>query len=185
MAAKKTATADQDLFADAATVPADDQPGADLPTSGFSIDFGRVETVQRPVPKGRYDAQIVHAEGKYAKSSGRPMISLRWKLEGGEYDGRTIFDNLVFTEPTGDWGRDFPRRKIRQCLEAVGFASNFSGTIDPESLIGERATIELDVRAIARDGTTINPETGEAYGEQNNVVAYLLPGNARRADSLL
>lgn len=62
------------------------------------IDFSNVSDITdfSPVPEGQYLCKLVDIE-KDLTRSGDEMWKLRWQVEGGEHDGRLLFDNLVFT----------------------------------------------------------------------------------------
>lgn len=56
-----------------------------------------------PIPAGKYEAFVEGGAFKTA-STGSPMINWKFKIrndvEGQEYGGRVLFNNLVFTEAT-------------------------------------------------------------------------------------
>lgn len=143
-----------------------------LPAGGFVVNFAEIPDAGEPVPAGTYDATIVAAEPTTSKA-GNPMIKIRWRIDGGEHDKRNIFDNLVFTT-AALW-------RVRQVLEALGYASNFNGAVNPESLIGESATIVVTIQA----GNGVNPETGEVYPPRNNVAKVKPIGSGRKVADLL
>lgn len=147
--------------------------GTDLPATGFVINFADVPDANEPVPAGTYNCTIVAAEPKTSKAN-NPMIAIRWRIDDeGPAHKRNIFDNLVFT-PAALW-------KVRQVLEAIGFANNFAGAVNPESLIGEQATLKITIQA----GNGINPETGEPYPPRNNIAKVLPLGTSRKVADLL
>jgi len=142
--------------------------------SPFVIDFASVPKGDEPVPAATYGCTIVHAEATTSKSSGNPMISLRWRIDDdGEYYHRTIFDQLVFTQ-AALW-------RVRQLLEALGYADTFKGEINPESLLGESATLQVVIQA----GKGVNPETQEPYPPRNSVKRYLPAGTSQQVADLL
>lgn len=165
---------DPSVFASEGDVP------VDMEATGFSIDFSTVPTEEELIPAGKYDATIANAEATASKA-GNPMIKLRWKIRSGDYEGRTVFDQLVFITPTGDWNQDYPLRKIKEFLLAIGYSTTFSGQLNPESLIGESCVIKVKVDA----GKGINPETQEPYPSKNAVANYEKAGSRRKVDDLL
>lgn len=50
------------------------------------------------VPKGTYSAEIDEATYGLSNSSQKPMISLKWKINEGEYTGRTLMQFLSFSQ---------------------------------------------------------------------------------------
>jgi hypothetical protein len=143
-------------------------------SDAFVIDFATVPKGDEPIPAGTYNATIVHAEPTTSKSSGNPMIALRWRIDDdGEYYHRTLFDQLVFTQ-SALW-------RVRQLLEALGYAEDFKGEIKPESLLGESATLQVTIQA----GKGVNPETQEPYSPRNSVKKYLPVGTSQQVADLL
>lgn len=162
------------------SVFANDDQAVEMPSSGFSIDFSSVPTEEELIPIGKYAATIANAEAAVSKA-GNPMIKLRWKISDGDYAGRTVFDQLVFITPTGDWNADYPLRKIKGFLLAIGYAQDFKGDLNSENLIGESCVIKVKVDA----GKGINPETQARYADKNAVAAYEPAGSRRKVDDLL
>lgn len=159
---------DMGVFADDA-----EQSGAGNASGGFSIDFSTVPDTDKPIAPGKYNATIVHAEAKESKA-GNPMIALRWRIDDeGEYEKRNIFDNLVFSQ-NALW-------RVRQVLLAVGFSTTFNGDVNPESLLGESATLTVTIQA----GKGVNTETGEPYPPRNSITKVEpLGARAKVADLL-
>lgn len=174
----KNTPLDIDQFVD--STPSND---TDVSQGSFVVDL-TVPMVQELLPKGDYNATIVSAKPTVAKS-GNPMIELRWRIDGGDFDQRSIFDFLVFTRPTGDWNKDFPLRRIRSLVDTIGTHVLTNGAIDCEKLLGESCVLNVVQVDGKRNGNTINPETGEAYPMQNNVSAYKPAGSLRTVDDLL
>src|SRR5258706_16425060 len=169
---------DPNLFTD--EVPSNDVA---LPSTGFVVDL-TVPMVQELLPEGDYNATIVHAEPAIARASGNPMIKLRWRIDGGAYDQRSIFDFLVFKVPTGDWNSDFPARRIKLLVETLGNHIAPSGAINPELLLGESCVIHV----VVKKQSGVNAETGEPYPEQNSIggnTSYKPAGSIRKVDDLL
>lgn len=155
--------------------------GEALPTGSYALDLATVEMEEKPVPPGNYNAQITGAKQGAAKASGNPMITLKWKITDGAYAGRTIRDYLVFVKPTGDWNKDYPLRKIRATLEAIGYpASDAAQGIDPERLIGSEATIKVKVQP----GKGTNAE-GKPNAPSNQVELVLSAGSVQSVSDLL
>jgi hypothetical protein len=120
------------------------------------IDFGEVPGID-PIPEGVYQAEIAHAEDAVSKS-GNDKIALRWKVTSGEYTDRVIFHDLSF-HPNALW-------RTKQVLLAIGYDAKFSGEIDTEGLLGQTAELIVNIR----QSEEVNPDTGEPYDPQNNVV---------------
>lgn len=50
------------------------------------------------IPKGKYLASVDSAVYGMSQSSGKPMITMKWKIEGGAYDGKTMVQFLSFSQ---------------------------------------------------------------------------------------
>lgn len=120
------------------------------------IDFSEVPGIE-PVPEGNYLCEIVHAENAVSKA-GFDKIALRWKVLEGEFTNKLIFQDLPF-HPNAVW-------RTKQVLLAVGYDAKFAGEVDPESLLGSIGMLTVNIRT----SEEVNPDTGELYDPQNNVV---------------
>lgn len=168
MASNKNNPIDPSVFASG-----DNGGNVDMPAGGFVVNLAEIPDAAEPVPAGVYNATIVHAEPKVSKS-GNAMIALRWRIDDeGPAHKRIIFDNLVNTE-TALW-------HVREVLLAIGYAKSFDGSINPEALLGESATLTVTIQA----GNGVNPETGEAYPPRNNVKKVAKLGTSRKVADLL
>lgn len=122
-----------------------------------SIDFSDIPTME-PIPAGNYHAEIVFAEVGLSKKQNL-KIDLRWKIVGGAFDGRNVFDSLSF-HPNALF-------RVKAVLSALGWKKNFKGTIEAEDLIGR----EADIRVSIDVSTDIDEDTGEPYPPRNRVKA--------------
>lgn len=135
-----------------------------------SIDFGSVKGLE-PIPAGNYLASIIKAESGQSKA-GNQKIDIQWKIDGGQYDGRVIFESLVFTEKT--------LFRVKNTLLGLGFDKNFNGEITSEMLVNKVATISVDIEI----STQVDPETGEPYPPRNRIKKVQAP-KAGGAPSLI
>jgi hypothetical protein len=102
------------------------------------INFSRVSARSdfAPLPDGEYTCRLGDIEQDTTRA-GDPMWKLRWIVEEGEFAGRLLFDNLVFSP------RALPRAKL--ICESCGL--NVSGALDlePPMLLEKRVRIETYV----------------------------------------
>ena len=90
-----------------------------------------------PIPAGWYDCEIVHSvEG--VSQAGNEKIELRWKVIQGQYEGRLVFDNLVFTE-SSLW-------RVKQALIALGFDAEYKGAVNADDLLVIHAEILFNIQ---------------------------------------
>ena len=55
-----------------------------------------------PIPKGQYVASIRDAGVSPLKSGKGQGVKLTWEVEGGEYEGRKIFDHVIISHENAD-----------------------------------------------------------------------------------
>jgi hypothetical protein len=56
-------------------------------------------------PDGEYDVAVERAEVKLSKTSGKPMLSWQYRIEGPSQAGRCLFRHDVFTADAEKMGR--------------------------------------------------------------------------------
>ena len=120
-----------------------------------AIDFSTVQGVE-PVPAGKYLATITKAEAGVSKN-GNEKIDLQWKITGGDYNNRIIFDVLTFTAAA--------MFRVKNTMLALGAKKKFAGNVEPAWFVGKTANIVVDIQA----STQVDPESGEAYPPRNRV----------------
>ena len=61
------------------------------------INFSNIDDMDDfgPVPDGQYLCRLMYIESGKTKNHD-DMWKLRWKIEGGNCDGRLLFGNLIF-----------------------------------------------------------------------------------------
>lgn len=74
-----------------------------------------------PVPAGWYEASISKSEMKTSKS-GSKYVALTFKIEGGEHDGRLVFNNLNLYHPNKQ-AAEIAQRELAAICNAVGVES--------------------------------------------------------------
>ncbi len=103
------------------------------------INFGNVDDVEdfSPIPPGDYLCEVDEVE-EDTTQFGDPMWRLRLVVQGGEYAGRCIFDNLVLSEAAK------PRAKL--ICSRMGL--DVSGEIDlqPAMLKGRTCAVSVEIK---------------------------------------
>jgi len=97
-----------------------------------------------PIPEGQYACECDEVNEKETRN-GDEMWSIKWTVISGEYEGKSFFDNLVFTEAA------LPR--VKMVAKRVAQLDVDSGPIDfmPEHLLGKRAMIEVEINEYTDD----------------------------------
>ena len=118
---------------------------------GFVVDLSGVDDDGRPeaMPRGIYDAVVDDLTFDHSQSSGNPMWTWILKVEGGEYDGRTLYYHTVFTE------KAVPRvkRALKNLQTDEGYAQALletkfdpSEVADEGKLLGGRCRLKVTTR---------------------------------------
>ncbi len=108
------------------------------------IDFDNVESPSSfaPVPDGEYPVLVSDIEADFTRA-GDEMWKLRLTIQGGDHQGRLLFDNLVFSP------KAMPRVKL--VCEACGLA--VAGVVDltPAMLLDKPARVTTFVEEYTDD----------------------------------
>ena len=97
------------------------------------------------VPTGNYVAVITDAMVGNLKSGNGQSIRMTWQIQGGEYDGRKVWDQVIVSH-TSTEAMKFGRRKLKDIADAVGVSGsikdltvleqNKAGEFPPKNRIG-------------------------------------------------
>jgi len=108
------------------------------------INFASIDSVNdfAPLPDGEYTCNLADIETDITRA-GDPMWKLRWAVEAGEYAGRILFDNLVFS----------PKAMPRVKLVCASCGLDVTGEVDlePSMLMGKRARVTVYVEEFRDD----------------------------------
>jgi len=97
----------------------------------FVVDFTQVEDFE-PLPVDLYELEIKEVQLKQSKTKGEPMLGIKLEVIAGEFEGRSIFTNLMLA------GRGLGITK--QAFKALQIPG---GELDVEDLIGATCTARL------------------------------------------
>lgn len=100
-------------------------PRVDFPTIADTNDFA-------PLPDGEYVCVLTDIEVDRTRV-GDEMWKLRWTVQDGEFAGRLLFDNLVFSQ------RALSRVKLVCCVCGVDTSSAVD--LQPDMLLDKRAVV--------------------------------------------
>lgn len=138
-----------------------DLSGVDENASSFEV-----------LPKGTYNVIIDECELTEAKSSGAPMLAMKYVIDGGEYDSRVIFDYIVLGgKPKAiELGQQkLKKLLVRVCPEVDIQHFNVAAFNEQGTAIGKRCQIVLGIQT---------NKSGDYKGEKrNNVKDILAPSN--------
>jgi hypothetical protein len=138
---------------------------------GFRINFGAIKDLD-PISDGKYDAVISKAEFGMSQKQ-QPKCDLRWTIEGGDFDGRIVFDTLSFSEKAL-W-------RVKEVLVALGFDEDFNDELTPDMLLGMRGVITV----ATEQQTQLNPATGKPWPARPRIKAVAPTGSNATLESML
>lgn len=115
-------------------------------------------------PSNIYKASIESAEETTAKSSGRPMVKMGFKLYDRERGTKIITEHMVI--PAALW-------KLQKVAEAIGKMDAFeTGAFDKRDYVGANLEVEIDTekqdgyadKNVINEFLAIKPSSGTAKG---------------------
>lgn len=119
------------------------------------------------IPKGTYPAVVDELEFGDSKK-GNPMMTAKFKITEGEFEGRVVFDYWVLQGK----GSEFGLGKLKKFLSRVTPEVNLA-SFNPEDFADEGTAIGRELQVVLRVRTQ---KSGEYKGEkQNNVSDILAP----------
>ncbi len=92
-----------------------------------------------PIPDGTVVPCTCDEVTPKKTKSGEDMWSIKWAVISGEYEGKSFYDNLVFTEAAMNRVKMVAKRVARIDVDAGPF------DFEPNHLIGKRAQIEVEI----------------------------------------
>ena len=111
----------------------------------FVVDFTNVgdQPGFAVIPRGIYDAQVDDCVFGNSQNSGNPMWTMKFEIEGGEFNKRKLFFHMVFAASS------MPRTKKGLAVIAPELLTQqFSpkAIADSGVLLGRKLRIRLDIR---------------------------------------
>lgn len=107
--------------------------------SSYQTDFSALNSAPmeqrefKEVPDGVYTCLINEMELGRSKSSGMPMVKVRFKIVGGEFDGQLMFANkLLLRSLDGSTNDGFLVRNCNKFLESFGVVASVQLTTLPQ-----------------------------------------------------
>ena len=121
------------------------------------INFSTVDAISdyAPLPDGEYTCSLADIETDITRV-GDLMWKLRWTVEGGEYAGRLLFDNMVFS------AKALPRAKL--ICASCGLDITREIDLEPAALLGKHARITTYVEEYRDDQGVAKARNRIPYG---------------------
>jgi len=137
------------------------EDGGDLVVNLTDVQEMKFENV----PKGTYLAEIDEATYGMSTSSGKPMITVKWKIVEGAYEGKTLMQFLSFSEKALA-GTKTNLNRISPELATQAFKPR--ELCDSGYFLGKQAKIRVDL--------------GEYNGEKRSQIKGLLSAGTGEGD---
>jgi hypothetical protein len=122
------------------------------------------------VPKGTYVAEVDEATYGMSNSTGKPMITMKWKIAEGEYEGKTLLQFLSFS-PKALSGTKSNLNRVAPELATAPFKPR--ELCDQGFFLGRKAKIRVDLgeyqgemRSQIKGLVAYTGESGEFAGAQ-------------------
>ena len=102
----------------------------------MKINFADIEEAEdfTPVPDGQYLCELHECE-ETETSNQDEMWKLRWKILEGDYAGRIIFDNLVFSESA--------MKRVKLVFSRLGIDVSGELDFDPSIISGKKVLVTV------------------------------------------
>lgn len=110
-----------------------------------------------PIPKGWYNLSVESCELKPTKAGTGSYLSLQLKVQDGEFNNRTVFDMITYSNPNAQ-AVEIGHRKLSALCRAVGIVELTSTDMLLNRLVAAKVGIRID-----KTGT---------YDPQNDIKEY-------------
>lgn len=118
-----------------------------------------------PIPKADYDVSVSSAEAAQS-STGKLMFKIVYKIVGGPYNGRTIYNNITLTTDNPNALRMFFMNMKAMGLDESFFATSPAPSVVADALVGHSCRVTIDHREwqgqVRENVKSLKPSTGGA-----------------------
>jgi len=111
----------------------------------------------KPIPAGEYNFLVEEVELKPTKAGTGSYISLKLKVQGGQFNNRVVYDMITYTNPNPQ-AVEIGHRKLSALCRAVGIVQ----LSDTQQLVNRVTSAKVGIR---------EDKTGQ-YEPQNDVKVY-------------
>jgi hypothetical protein len=120
-----------------------------------------------PIPPGEYSATVVEADVKTPRSGDGYMLSMQYKVDDGEYEGRRVFQTIVF-QHSNETAQKIGRATMKSLCDACGLQAAVKDTQD---FLFKPVRLKIG----------IEKDKNGAYDDRNRVLKILPPGGGEHA----
>lgn len=102
------------------------------------VKFSQIDDASdySPLPSGKYPCKLVHIEEKVTRK-GDEMWAMEFEVESGDYKGRKIFDNIVFSEAAA--------KRLKLICSRLGVETSQDLHLTTDMILGKRVGIEVGI----------------------------------------
>lgn len=140
-------------------------------TGGLVFNLNEVEEDKgfEILPKGTYSA-IVDELDFGDSSKGSPMLSVKYKVTEGEFEGRVLFDYWVLAGKGAEFGLGKVKKFLSRVMPEVDLSS-----FNPATFAESGEAIGRELQVVVKIQTQ---KSGEYKGEKRNQVSDMLAPSA-------
>lgn len=132
----------------------------------LNADFSKIATDFEPLPADAYRVKVESCEDKKTQT-GKDQTSIKLVVAEGEFEGRVLFDNLVWTNNNGEQNKVSLGRLRAYTIAIHGEEAGAGANIDTESLVGGVCQVVVQMK------TRVRKDTNETVTENN--ITKVLP----------
>jgi len=115
----------------------------------LDYDLNEVSSTFEPLEMDDYPAKLEEPPEVKKSSTNKDMMVFKWTISEGEYEGRKLFDNVLYTDPNSRW-------KFKQYCELVGIEEG--SDLDTQDFVGLEAILTVGQEPDKQDSSIIrNP----------------------------
>jgi hypothetical protein len=107
----------------------------------ITLNLQDVQTELEAIPAGNYPVVVAQMTEGVSKSSNQPMLTAKLRIEGGDFDGRMLFDHFSL-QTQALW-------KLKRFMGALGFGEEVledpAYELEPEDFVGMEVTASVIV----------------------------------------
>lgn len=118
----------------------------------LSADFSKIATDFEPLPADAYRVNVESCEDKKTQT-GKDQTSVKLVVSEGPFEGRVLFDNLVWTTDKGTPNTVSYGRLRAYTIAIHGEEAGAAADIDTESLVGGTCQVVVKLKTRQRQDT--------------------------------
>jgi len=125
------------------------------------INWDEVENFDdfTPVPNGKYLCEVIEAEIRFTQS-GDEMWAVRFEIVDGDYKGRVLFDNIVFSEKA--------MKRVKMIFSRMGINTTGKSSPTTENIMGKRVYLDVGISSYMK----LDEATGKEIEKMKNVIPF-------------